>query len=132
MPLTLADVRKILDAAEAKASELGVKVSIAVVDARGDLLGLHRMDGARWTTVNFSQGKAFASATYGIPSGALSEMAGSPLMQSALIQSGGRFVFHQGAVPIKEGEVTVGGCGVGGASPQQDEDLAAVGVAALG
>jgi glc operon protein GlcG len=90
------------------------------------------MDGARWGTANFSQGKAFASATYGQPSGALSERANLPIMQSALLQSGGRFVFHQGAMPIKEGDVTVGACGVGGATSEQDEEIASVGIAALG
>ena len=90
MALNLAGVKTILEAANAKATEMGVRVSIAVVDARGDLLGLYRMDGARWGTANFSQGKAFASATYGQPSGALSERANLPIMQSALLQSGGR------------------------------------------
>ena len=132
MALTLEGVKKVLEAAHVKATEMGVKVSIAVVDARGDLLGLYRMHGARWSTANFSQGKAFASATYGQPSGALSERANLPIMQSALLQSGGRFVFHQGAMPIKEGDITIGACGVGGATSQQDEDIAVVGIAALG
>ena len=132
MALTLEGVKKVLEAAHVKATEMGVKVSIAVVDARGDLLGLYRMDGARWGTANFSQGKAFASATYGQPSGALSERANLPIMQSALLQSGGRFVFHQGAMPIKEGDITIGACGVGGATSQEDEDIAIVGIAALG
>ncbi|SVA94616.1 uncharacterized protein METZ01_LOCUS147470, partial [marine metagenome] len=35
MALTLDGVKKILEAAHVKATEMGVKVSIAVVDARG-------------------------------------------------------------------------------------------------
>jgi uncharacterized protein GlcG (DUF336 family) len=38
--------RRLLDAGIRKASELGVKVSIAVVDAHGDIVIVERMEGA--------------------------------------------------------------------------------------
>ncbi len=66
---TLDEARKALTAAEATAAKFGVAVSCAVVDARGDLVALHRMDKARFITVDIARGKALAAAIFGRPSG---------------------------------------------------------------
>ena len=56
--LTLDEAVRMLDAAVKTAEEMDVKVAIAVLDPRGDLIALHRMDGALWRSVPISQGKA--------------------------------------------------------------------------
>ena len=63
-PLTLDEAIRMLTAARAKAEELGLRVSIAVLDPRGDLIALHRLDGALWRTGPIAQGKAAASAAW--------------------------------------------------------------------
>ena len=68
MSITFAQAEKMAQAARVKAEALGVKVSVAVVDDRGDLVAFSRMDGARHTTVAISQGKALVSALFGQPS----------------------------------------------------------------
>jgi len=45
MYLTSIEAQKMLQAAQAKAQQMGVKVSISVVDGRGDLLTMVRPDG---------------------------------------------------------------------------------------
>ena len=45
MYLTTSEAQKMLQAAQARALEMGVKVSISVVDGRGDLLTMVRLDG---------------------------------------------------------------------------------------
>ena len=57
MALTLADSNRIMTAAIAKAEELDIKISVAVVDAGGRLIGLQRMDGAIWASAYGCQGK---------------------------------------------------------------------------
>ena len=128
--LTLAEAERILQAAKAKAEELGIKLSISVVDPRGDLIAMVRMDGAPWRTGPVSQGKAFASASFGRTSG---EMAGADnaVIRSLIMMEGGRLIPHQGAVPIRKDGELVGAVGGSGAPSEKDEEACLAGVAAL-
>jgi glc operon protein GlcG len=132
MAVTLAEAEKMMAAAKAKALEMGVKVSMAVVDPRGDLVALARLDDTRWTTPPAAWGKAAASATYGVPSGDLAERANSPVMRMVFQISGGYFVPQQGALPIKRGGEVIGAMGVSGAASHEDEAIAQAGIDALG
>jgi uncharacterized protein GlcG (DUF336 family) len=131
MSLNLAATNRIMAAAIAQAEELNIKVSVAVVDAGGRLLGLQRMDGAIWASAYGCQGKAVASAAFGQPSGAMQARAEAPTPSGIRQRSGSEMIFGQGAVPIiSDGEV-VGACGVGGGTSEEDEQCAAAGAAAL-
>ena len=131
MSLTTAEAEKILQAAKAKATEMGLRVSIAVVDTRGELMTMVRLDGARWPTARVCQGKAYASVTYGVPSADLAQRADGPIFRNMMIQEGGRLIPAQGAVPIKRGDEVIGAVGVSGAASAQDEEIATTGVQAL-
>ena len=63
--LTTAEAEIIRDAAKAKILEMGAKMSVAVVDERGDLITMVRVDGAPWRTPRICQAKAVASAAFG-------------------------------------------------------------------
>ena len=131
MALTLAESNRIMEAAIAQAAELNIKISVAVVDAGGRLVGLQRMDGAIWASAYGCQGKAVASAAFGRPSGEMQARADTPTPSGIRQRSGSEMIFGQGAVPIvRDGEV-VGACGVGGGTSEEDEQCAAAGVAAL-
>ena len=60
--ITLDDALPMLQAARAKAEELGVKQTICVCDDGGNVLALHRLPGARLTGVEISIAKAFTAA----------------------------------------------------------------------
>jgi uncharacterized protein GlcG (DUF336 family) len=122
---------RVLAAARAKALAMNVKVAIAVVDARGDLWAQVRLDGSRWTTSAVCQGKAFAAATFGRPSGELTANAGSPVIQSIIMQQGGRLIPAQGAVPLIQDGQVIGGVGVSGAASSEDEEIASAGAKAM-
>ena len=66
--ITLSEAEKIIGAAKLKAGEMGIKVAVAVVDPRGDLVAMVRMDGAPWRSIHLCQGKAYATAAYGVSS----------------------------------------------------------------
>jgi len=125
---SLADARKALSAAEGAAVEMGVGLSCAVVDSRGALVAMARMDTARYFTADVAVGKARASATFGAPSGGLTRIGSLGLDK---VIEGGQMLFLQGAVPIMSDGQTVGALGCSGASSQQDEDAATAGVAAM-
>ena len=131
MTIKLADAERIVQAGKKKAEEMGIQVVIAVVDPRGDLVTLSRMDGAPWRSLAISQGKAHASVEYGVPSADLADRANKPVMNAIVQMKGGVFVPQQGAVPIKQDGQVVGAVGVSGASSKDDETVALAGVAAL-
>ena len=129
--LTLAEAQKLIDAAHRSAADGNLRLSIAVVDARGDLIALGRMPGAGAGTVDTAIGKAMMSAIYGQPSAALAARATNPATQALNDASGGRLRFLQGAVPVVRGGFVVGAVGASGATAQQDEQAAAAALAAI-
>ena len=131
MALTLAEANQVVQAALEKAREMKIRISVAVCDTGGRLMAFNRMDGAIWASVYGSQGKAIASAAFARPSGEVAERAGTPIIQGIAAAEGGHMIPSQGAVPIIRNGMLEGACGVGGGTPQQDEDCARAAVAKL-
>jgi glc operon protein GlcG len=127
--LTFAGARACAEAAAAVAASRGVAPVIAVVDAGGELVYLHRPDAAQVASVGVATDKARTAAIYRRPSKDFEEQAanGRP---SALHLA--RAVPLQGGIPIvSDGEV-VGAIGVSGASSaDEDQELAQIGAGAL-
>src|SRR5436309_15924781 len=131
MALTLEEANRIVQGAIAKARQLNIKVSAAVVDAGGRLVALQRMDNAIWASAYGSQGKAVASAAFGRTSGEMAARADQPTPRGIAQASGGELIMGQGAVPIIRSGIVEGACGVGGGTSQEDEDCARAGVEKL-
>jgi uncharacterized protein GlcG (DUF336 family) len=129
--MKLQEAQKVIESAMAKSQSMGVRMSIAVVDARADLVAVVRMDGVRCFAPDLARGKAMASALWGQPSAALAERANNPVHQTVNNLNGGRVVYGQGAVPIMRGSELIGAVGASGAKPEQDEEVAKAGAAAL-
>jgi uncharacterized protein GlcG (DUF336 family) len=119
---TMEQALSALDVARDAADAAGVKLSCAVVDSRGDLVALARMDGARFYTTDVARGKAALSAVFGQPSGSLGTFASSPAFQNFNEAAQTPLYPFQGALPITRAGETVGAMGCSGASSQQDED----------
>ena len=131
MYLTTTEAQRMLQAAQVKAQQMGVKVSISVVDGRGDLLTMVRLDGVSWRTAGISKGKAYASANFGVPSADLTDRAASPVMQSFMASVPGECVPARGAMPVLRDGRVLGAIGVSGAKAEEDEEIAKAGAAAL-
>jgi glc operon protein GlcG len=129
--ITLAEAKRIIEGAIAKAEELNIKVSVAVVDNGGRLIAMNKMDGAIWASTFGCIGKAVGSSAFGRPSGEMQERADQPTPRGIAAASGGEMILGQGAVPIFRNGVLEGACGVGGGTSQQDEDCARAGVTKL-
>ncbi|MGE0703165.1 MAG: heme-binding protein [Vicinamibacterales bacterium] len=125
---TMTEALNALEAARAAAAGLKVNLSCAVVDSRGDLVALTRMDGARFFTTDVARGKAQVSALFGQPSGGLAQFAASPFFSNLNTAAQGRLYPIQGALPIMRGGQLIGGIGCSGATSQQDEDAARAGL----
>ncbi len=127
MALTLEEANRVAGGALAKAVDLNIKVSVAVCDTGGRLLVFQRMDNAIWAGVYGCQGKAIASASFGMASGDLTERADHPTFRGIAAAEGGHMIFGRGAVPIVRGGAVEGACGVGGGSGEEDEICARTG-----
>ena len=130
--LTLAEAETILAAAKAKVQQMGAKMSVSVVDPRGDLLTMFRGDGASWRTPPISRAKANSSACFGRISGELTENALAPDFRGLMAMEGGHMIPGQGAVPPYRGNELVGAVGGSGGTAQEDEDASRAGVEAAG
>lgn len=128
MPLTLEQAERIIKGAQEKARELGIAVSVAVVDAGGHLIALSRMDGARFLSPDITRGKAFTAAAFQRETAQLAQI---PFFASGPQVAGGTIVALPGGIPIREGDEVVGAVGVGGGTSEQDVECAQAGIARL-
>ena len=134
MTLSYEKARDVLEASMAKAKEMGVNLSIAVVDVVGNPVATARMTGTRAGATSFvSQGKAMASALWGVPSAELVErMARSNEIREHVHELyGHRLLFLEGALPLKEGDETVGAVAASGGNAEQDFAVATAGAEAF-
>ena len=129
--MTLEEAERVLQGAKAKALEMGLKVSVSVVDPRGDLVCMVRLDGAPWRTPAVSRGKARASACFGLSSDQLTDRAATPVMQGVMLMEGGNLIPGQGALPITRVGELIGAIGASGGNLQEDEAVAQAGLDAL-
>jgi len=126
--LTHAGALKVLQAALARAEEIGVPMCIAVVNSAGCLLAFLRMDGARFLSFETSVRKARTAAATGEPTGARDPQ----LALQLALGTDGQYCDLKGGLPIEIDGTVVGGIGVGSGTGAEDVEVGRGGVAALG
>jgi glc operon protein GlcG len=134
--LNLAGAETILAAAKQKAAAMNVKVNIAVVDDGGHLLAFARMDGARPASGNTAMTKAVTAATFRretapIAPGGEPDVLLNLSLQNAAFAGGGKFTTLKGGVPVVVDNQVIGAVGVGGATGEQDAEVAKAGIRGL-
>jgi glc operon protein GlcG len=126
---------RILQAAVRKAAEMGIPMSISVVDEATNLLGFARTDEGKPHNIRIAHAKARAAASNRLPTGKVNS-SGQPVndhMAIALPLAAGTdmYVTFAGGVPILVDGHCVGGVGVSGGTGEQDAEVARAGIAAL-
>jgi glc operon protein GlcG len=135
--LNLAGAELILRECRAKAEAMQLKVNIAVVDDGGHPIAFARMDGARPGSSYTAQTKAVAAATFRGPTGPVPAGAAAPdlllnfSLQNAAAASGGKMTSLLGGVPVVIDSTVVAAVGVGGATGEQDAQIARAGIDAF-
>lgn len=125
--------QKVIESAIKKAADLGVTISVAVVDQYGDLLAFARMKGALKISPKFAISKAYTSGTLGLATADMAAYAteGKPYFGLNSL-FGGELTTIAGGIPVKKGEELIGGIGVGGSHEvSQDVECAKAGLEAL-
>ena len=126
--LDLDTVKTMVAAAEAKAKELNVSVTICVVDESGNLLFLEKGETASLNTIAFAEKKARHAAFYGSPS---KDGADAVKNGNTAALAFPEFFPNQGGVPVKVDGQLLGGMSASGAKSEIDEQVAQAGVDAL-
>ncbi|MBI3770210.1 MAG: heme-binding protein [Deltaproteobacteria bacterium] len=126
--LSLEAATRVAAAAQAEATRRGSTVVIAVVDDGGHLILLHRLDDTQVASVEVGIGKARTAAIFRRPSKEFEDQIRSGRV-AALALPGATPL--QGGIPRVVDAQVIGAIGVSGNTPQEDEDIAKVGAAAL-
>lgn len=134
MNVSARDAAEINRIASAASIEIGKAMSIAVVDAGGYIVSVVRMDGARPLTPKIALAKAYSAAAMQRPTKMLKDWSNSdPVFFSQVATMGMEpIVATLGGVTLKRDGQVVGGIGISGGSPQEDQDIADSVVAELG
>ena len=120
-PLTLA--KQMAQAAEEKATQMGVAISIAVVDVSGNLVLFHRMPDSVQASVPYAHHKAYTAATYQWPSGNMDELISPPSAMTALLNIDPKVTSLGGGLPIRVKGRCIGGLGISGGAIVQDIEI---------
>jgi ferredoxin len=122
-------------AAQIKAAGLGVKISVAVVDADGNEVAAARMAGADVeSAVSAATRAAAAAAVFRAANAELTSAAVSRqlLGLSPAPAASARLKAPPGTIPILEGTTLIGVVGVAGGADEQDRECCRAAVAAYG
>jgi uncharacterized protein GlcG (DUF336 family) len=130
VPLSLEDADELIGRAHAKAAELGIRVTVAVVDEGAHLVALARMDGAAPLTPQVAEAKAVGAAMLHRDGASLGELAkdrpGFFSVADRLVRV--PIVPGLGSVLIKREGTVLGAVGVSGGRPEQDLECAEAGL----
>ena len=133
MPVSLDEATQVIARAHAKATELGVRVTVAVVDEGGLLIALSRMDGAIPLSPQIAEAKATGAVMLNRDGAGLAELAkdrpGFFGVADRLVRV--PIVPGLGSVLIKRDGKVLGAVGVSGARPEQDLECAEAGISSI-
>jgi uncharacterized protein GlcG (DUF336 family) len=123
---------RMIEAAEAKAADMGIPFVIAIVDDNGVLKAFSRMDGAALLSVQVAQDKAYTAVGFGMPTDGWHDfIKDDPPLAAGATAGIDRLVVFGGGFPIEIDGARVGAIGVSGSHWSQDMEVARAGLAVL-
>jgi uncharacterized protein GlcG (DUF336 family) len=131
--ITLNDAKRVIAAAEKKASEISQPMNIAVVDVRGNLVANERLDGAWIRSIDISIKKTFTSHAFNISTKDLAKQSqsGGPFF-GIHASNDGKVMIFAGGIPLKQEDQIVGAIGISdGDDSDQDQAVAEAWAAAF-
>ncbi|MFJ3951539.1 heme-binding protein [Streptomyces libani] len=134
-PLTIREADALIEAAVRAADGLGVRGSVTVLDAGGQLLGFRRDDTAVLISGETSTHKAYTALQLDAPTADLVDLVRPDGIFHTLPTALDRpLLFIAGGVPLHRDGRLIGALGFGGGAPDQDHRIvtAAIAEAELG
>jgi glc operon protein GlcG len=128
-PISLERASSAIAAAVAEAKKHDWKLNVAVVDSGGNLVAFQRMDGAQLASIQVSEHKARAAATFRRETKVFEEAI--QLKQSYYVMTLDGVIASRGGIPLIEGGKIVGAIGCSGGTGSQDEVACKIAAATL-
>lgn len=133
MPLTLTEAHEVIARAHRKGADMGINVTVAVVDEGGFVIALARMDGAPPLSPQIAEAKAVGAAMLYRDGQALADLArdrpGFFGVADRLVRV--PIVPGLGSLLVKREGRVLGAVGVSGGKPEQDLECAEAGVSGV-
>src|ERR1700693_3909289 len=118
-PIGLDRAQAAIAATVAEAKKRDWKFNVAVVDSGGNLVAFQRMDGAQLASIQISEHKARAAATFRRETKAFEN--GIPRSNFNYISTIDGVIASRGGIPLVEGGKLIGAIGCSGGAGSQDE-----------
>lgn len=130
--ITLAEAKRVIEAAERRAEEIGQPMDVAVCDAGGNLKAHVRMDEANVGSISISVNKAYTAIAFQCQTADLTaDTRPDGPIYGLSDAHGGRLVVFPGGIPLVRDGRIVGAIGVSTGTIEQDQQVAEAGVAAF-
>jgi uncharacterized protein GlcG (DUF336 family) len=128
--ITLVAARELIAESITAANEIGIKVTVAVTDAAGQLTAFERVDGSPLLAIDVAIDKAYTVAGFGLGTHVWNEI----LKDSNVAQLAHRprLVSVGGGCAIVECGKVIGGIGISGGTALQDQQAAEKALRVLG
>jgi uncharacterized protein GlcG (DUF336 family) len=119
-------------AAKAKAADIGIAVSIVVLDSGGNLKAFSRMDGAWLGSIDVAIKKATTSVLFEMETQQVWEICKPDAQAHGLELTNDGLVTFAGGIPLKSAKgILIGAIGVSGGQVAQDFEVARAGLNAI-
>lgn len=129
-PLTTREADALIEAAVRAADGLGVRGSVTVLDAGGQLLGFRRDDTAVLISGETSTRKAYTALQLDAPTAGLVDLVRPDGLFHTLPTALDRpLLFIAGGVPLHRDGRLIGALGFGGGAPEQDHRIVTAAIA---
>jgi glc operon protein GlcG len=130
--IALEEALKAIAAVTAELKRRNVTATIAVADAFGELIALHRLDGTPLATIDIARNKAWTAARERQPSREIGKAVRDPQTGFDIAYySDRRIIGWGGGMPVLIDGKVVGSVAVSGLPEEIDAEIAAVGVRAI-
>jgi ATP:cob(I)alamin adenosyltransferase len=118
-------IKKLAEAAEQKAADMGVPIVFAAADQGGNLVLLHRMENSLLASIDIAINKAYTSVALKMPTDELYGMAApGGSLYGITATNDSRIIAFGGGFPVFKDGVAIGAIGVSGGSVEEDMEIA--------
>ena len=129
-PITLAEAKKALAGAEAEALKNKWQMVIVILDSGGNLVAVHRLDGAQFGSIEVAREKAWSAVAFRRPTKVFQDAVEKGGVNLRLLRLTGANPLDGGLPIVVDGKI-VGAIGVSGATGEQDAQVARAGIEAM-
>ena len=128
--ITLEQAKKVMAGAEAEANKNKWNVVIVVLDSGGNLVMLHRMDGAQFGSIDVAKEKAYSAVAFRRPTKAFEDALGQGGVNLRVLRLPGASPLEGGLPIVVDGKL-IGAVGVSGVQATQDAQIGRAGIESL-